>query len=120
MPTDVTLQHDTWEDYFTRFMAERPAATVSIEVESPQLGRRVEVSDLRLETLLYDRRDDVFEIAALQPDPVRDAVVRRLIERPVAVRVDSPVGILPTAVEIDGADGVRTTVRMRSDAAFGG
>lgn len=118
--TDVQLDHAAWAAYFTRFMEERPTVTVSIEVESPQIGHQIEARDLLLESLVYDAREDVFEVAALHPGPNGDAVIRHLITHPVAVRVDSPAGILPSAVAIDSEDGMRTLVLLRAPASLSG
>lgn len=40
------------------------------------------------------------------------AVRRHMIERPARINVDSPAGILPTAIEIESQDGIRTLVRL--------
>jgi hypothetical protein len=116
----IELERATWADYFERFMAEGAVEQVAIEIETPELGHQVEAAGLVLETLLYDPRDDVFEIAAAHPVPNGHEGLRHLIGHPVAIQVDGPMGILPTVIAIDDGDGVRTTVRLTRSAAISG
>lgn len=115
----ITEVHPTdWSGYFERLMSELPTTWVTIEIEAAVIGHQVEARDLVLEGLNYDRRDDVLEIAAFQPGPTSRAVVRHMIERPVRINVDSPAGILPTAIEIESQDGIRTLVRLHGAPAL--
>ncbi len=91
---------------------------VSIEVEAPGIGHQIEARDLKLEGLSYDSHDDAVEISAFHEGPDGGAVLRHVIQRPTRVNVESPVGILPAAIEIEGDDGVRTLVFLRGAPAL--
>lgn len=106
------LQRDQWASFFERLMSELAVTWVSIEIDAPALGHQVEAHDLILEDVSYDRRDDVLEISASHPGPSNRAVLRHMIEHPARVSVDSPAGILPAAIEIEGVDGIVTLVRL--------
>lgn len=115
----TTEVHPTdWSGFFERLMAELPTMWVTIEIDAPAIGHQVEARDLVLEGLNYDRHDDVFEVAAFHPGPTSRAVVRHMIERPARINVDSPAGILPTAIEIESRDGIRTLVRLHGAPAL--
>lgn len=115
----TTQVHPTdWSGYFERLMAELPTMWVTVEVEAAAIGHQVEARNLVLEGLNYDRHDDVLEIAAFHPGPDGRAVLRHMIERPARINVDSPAGILPTAIEIESKDGIRTLVRLHGAPAL--
>lgn len=107
-----------WSGFFERVMSELPTMWVTIEVEAPAIGHQIEARDLVLEGLNYDLRDDTFEIVAFHPGPTSRAVLRHMIEHPARINVDSPTGILPTAIDIESREGIRTLVRLHGAPAL--
>lgn len=107
-----------WSGFFERLMSELPTMWVTVEVEAAAIGHQIEARDLVLENLSYDRHDDAFEIVAFHPGPDGRAVLRHVIERPVRISADSPAAILPTAIEAESHDGVRTLVSLRAAPAL--
>lgn len=119
MSTTTTRVHRSdWSSYFERLMTELPTTWVSIDVEAEGIGHQVEARDLRLEGFSYDSHDDAVEISAFRQGPDSKAVLRHVIQRPNRINVESADGALPTAVEIVGADGIRTLVSLRGAPAL--
>ena len=63
MPTR-TIERGQWQSYFDQVSRHLPASKIDVEIDAPELGAQHEASDLRLEGLSYDPRDDAFSIVA--------------------------------------------------------
>src|SRR5437588_6472820 len=63
------LARETWSEYLAAVSKELLNAPVSIEVIVSPGPPEVEASPLALQRLVYDRRDDLFEIAAARGGP---------------------------------------------------
>lgn len=114
------VQPGDWAGYFDRLMTELPTTWATVTIDAPHIGHQVEASDLILESLSYDRRDDVFEVAAFLPGPNGRAVVRHMISGPARIDVDSRAGILPTSIEIENREGITTLVRLHAAPSLSG
>jgi len=75
---------------------------------------------MALQLLTYDRRDDVFEVAAAQGGPHLPRVLRHMVDRPTRIEVDSPTSLAPTTIVVTAWDGVRTVVKVLQEGAFAG
>jgi hypothetical protein len=114
------LAHDRWSGYFDELSAELFNAEVSIEIIGGPGPAEVEASGLALQALAYDYRDDVFEVAGARGAAHVPSVVRHLVDHPERIAVDGAPAMAPTTITIDGGDGVRTVVRIKRAAEFGG
>lgn len=114
------LARESWSEYFDLISDELLNRAISIEiVESPN-PPVVEAKGLALQLLTYDRRDDVFEVAAARGSPTLPSVLRHLIDHPTRIEIDSLTSLVPTAIAVTGGDGVRTLVRIWHEGAFAG
>jgi len=114
------LAPETWEHYFDAMSSELFNAEVSIEIVGTSEPKLVEADRLALQTLTYDRRDDVFEIACARGGAYLPSVLRHVVDHPQRIAVDSPTSMAPTTIAVDDPEGVRTLVRIQRAAAFGG
>lgn len=118
MDTTFELAPEKWSRYFDEVGTELLNADVSIEVIAAG-ERQLETSSLALQTLCYDRRDDVFEVAAAHGTARLPSVVRHLVDHPQRITVDS-TAMAPTCITVDDREDVRTVVRIERPAAFAG
>jgi hypothetical protein len=116
------LAHENWSEYFDAVSKELPGAVISIEITDPPNPPLIEAGSLALHALAYDRRDDVFEVAATKasPSPQVPSVVRRLVDQPERVVVDSRTLLAPMTIAVDGRDGVRTVIKIEREADLTG
>jgi uncharacterized protein DUF5335 len=120
MPLTRELHHEAWDEYFDSLSRELLNAPVSIEILSPDRPRAVEARRLALQALSYDRRDDVFEVAAARGAPRLPSCLRHLVSHPKHVYVDSDTMLAPMTIAVDDSEGVRTVIRIEYDGAFSG
>ena len=120
--TDATreLASETWAEYFDALSRELRHAPTSIEVADPSGPANVEVRDLALHALTYDRRDDVFEVAVARGGRHLPGVVRHLVDHPARVAVDNRTMLAPMTIAVDGRDGTRTMIRIEPAPEVGG
>ena len=120
MLATTDLLRERWSEYLDTITDELVNETVSIAVTDPMSPPALEASRLALQGLSYDRRNDVFEVAAAQGGPHVPSVLRHFVDHPTRIAVDGSGSLAPTLIEIDGADGVRTTITVARAAAFAG
>lgn len=120
MPLTRELQRESWSDYLDGISQELLNEAVWIAVTEPAGAPVVEARQLALQALCYDRRDDVFEVAAARGGPRMPSVLRHLIDHPTRIAVDSATSMAPTLIEIDDAEGVRTVITIRRAAPLTG
>lgn len=114
------LARESWSDYLedvTSGLLNRP---VSIEIIEPSSAPAIEAQRMALQLLNYDRRDDVFEVAAARGSSGLPSVLRHMVEHPTRIEVDSPGSMTPTMITVTAADGVLTVVRISEEGAFAG
>jgi hypothetical protein len=114
------LAHDGWSEYFDWLSKELVNAPLSIEIVAPSGQQTAESRDLALQTLAYDWRDDVFEVAGARGGPHLPSTLRRLVNHPQRVLVDSDLILAPIEIAVDGSDGVRTVIKVDREADFSG
>jgi hypothetical protein len=110
------LAHEMWSEYFDALSKELLNAPVSIEITEATGSPMREAERLALQMLTYDRRDDVFEVAAARGGACLPSVLRHLVEHPRRVTVDNRTMLAPMTVRVDGRDGARTVIRIERDA----
>jgi hypothetical protein len=75
---------------------------------------------MALQAVGYDRRDDVFEVAAARGGPHLPSVLRHMVDHPERIVVDSWTLLAPMTISVDGRDGVRTVIKIADQPEFGG
>jgi Family of unknown function (DUF5335) len=114
------LAPEAWAEYLDAVSRELLNAHVSIEVLSPPNQPMVQARHLALQTLAYDHRGDVFEVAVAQGGPHLPSTLRRMVDRPERIVVDSWTLLAPMTIQVDGNDGVSTVVRIEREPDFAG
>jgi hypothetical protein len=114
------LAPDSWSHYLDSVSDDLRNQQISIEIIAAPRPPRVEATGLALQFLSYDRRDDVFEVAAARGGPSLPSVLRHMVANPIRIEVDSSTSLAPTMIAVDGGNGVRTVIRILRDGAFSG
>jgi Family of unknown function (DUF5335) len=114
------LPRDRWATYLQDVTDELRNTPVAIEVNDPESGPGVEANRMALQALIYDRRDDVFEVAAAHGGPHLPITLRHLVDHPTRIEVDSVTAPIPTIISVIDEDGVRTDVRILRESSFVG
>lgn len=109
------LAHETWSEYFDAASKELLNAQVSIKIVGAAGPPRVQAEHLALQALVYDRRDDVFEVAVARGGPHVPSVLRHMVDHPERVAVDTDTMLAPMTIAVDGRDGLRTVIRVERD-----
>ncbi len=105
------LARETWSEYFDALSKELLNAPVSVEIIGTPDPPVLQASHLALLARTYDRREDVFEIAAARGGPHLPSVLRHLVDHPERVSVDSQTMLAPMTIAVDGGD-VRTVITI--------
>lgn len=109
------LACETWSEYLDALSRELLNAPVSIEVTEGTGPTTIEAERLALQGLVYDRGDDVFEIAAARGGRHIPGVLRHLVDHPRRLAVDTETMLAPMTISVDGGDGARTVIRVRRE-----
>jgi Family of unknown function (DUF5335) len=111
---------EAWSEYLDAVSRELLNSDVSIEVISVPDQPMIQARHLALQAVAYDHRDDVFEVAAARGGPHLPSMLRRLVDHPERIVVDSWTLLAPMTISVDSRDGVRTVVRIAASPDFGG
>jgi hypothetical protein len=120
MDTSRELAPETWGRYLDQVTMELFNAEVSIDIVRLPGASQPEAERLALQALCYDRRDDIFEVAAARGSAHLPSVVRHVVDHPERIAVDSPNGMAPTTITVDDREGIRTVVSISRPADFSG
>jgi hypothetical protein len=114
-PTHELVQ-EAWSEYLDAVSRELLNARVSIEIGSGSPTRINEAAPLALQTVGYDRRDDVFELAAAQGGSRLPTLLTHMVDHPKRILVDSWTLLAPMTIAVDGGDGVRTVIKIAGES----
>jgi Family of unknown function (DUF5335) len=114
------LVPESWSERLEAISEDLLNESVSIEIIDSPNAPMIEADHLALQVLSYDRRNDVFEVAAAQGGPRMPSVLRHFVDHPTRIAVDSGTSLAPTTIVVDGRDGVRTVIRIGRDPVFTG
>ena len=103
--TTRKLEKSKWEAFFNSVSKGLKDAQAEIEVASLKLGDQIEANWLPLYGVVYDPKDDIFEVALKGLD--------HLIQKPREVYVEEEGGKLVNAEIVDG-DENHQIVRFRA------
>src|SRR5947209_5048305 len=98
------LAPEAWAEYLDAVSKELLNADVSIEIIEGTEPALVEARSLALQAVAYDRRDDVFEVAAARGGPRLPSVLRHMVDHPARIAVDSWTLLAPMTIAVDGRD----------------
>lgn len=114
------LPRERWAEYLQDVTLELRNHPVTVEVTDPGHPTGIEANRMALQALMYDRRDDVFEVSAARGGPHLPAVLRHLVDHPTRIEVNGPPAITPNVILVVDDAGVRTVVRIGTEAVFTG
>lgn len=103
------LEKLEWAAYFDALSKELKSAQAEVEIASLKLGDQVQANWLPLFGLVYDRKDDLIEVALDGID--------HLINKPRDVYVDEGEGLL-ASIEIIDDDDNRQIIKLRQPIAL--
>ena len=106
------LPSANWRAYFDDLSRHLGAVEATVEIDGSDLGAQVEAERLILTGISYDDRDEVLVISLAEPGSARDEI-EHMVQQPRRIVVDSTDAMLPTAIEAEDAEGVRTLVELR-------
>ena len=114
------LAPEAWSEYLDAVSKELLNADVSIEIIQAADETQVQARHLALQAVGYDRRDDVFEVAAARGGANLPSMLRHLVDHPKRIITDSWTLLAPMMIAVDGRDGARTIVRIARKPDFAG
>jgi hypothetical protein len=112
------LAQEAWAEYLDAVSRELLNASVSIEIVPRSTPPMPQATQLALQAVAYDQRDDVFEVAAARGGPRLPSVLRHMVDHPKRILVDSSTLLAPMTIAVDGSDGVRTVIRIADEPEF--
>ncbi len=118
MQATRALAREAWPEYLEAVSAELVNAPVSIDVMGDPGTAVLEPGPLALQTLGYDDRHDVFEIAVARGDGHVPSVLHRLVDHPRRIETDSHTLLAPMTIAVDGQDGLRIVITIDSEPEF--
>ncbi len=110
------LPRDRWRVYFDDLSRGLTTTQATVEIDGPDLGAQVQAEGLLLSGISYDDRDDVL-VVGLSPGGAAESL-EHLVSNPQRIRVESSDGLLPSAIEVEDAEGERTLVRLQAAPAL--
>jgi hypothetical protein len=110
------LPRDGWRTYFDELSRGLTATQATVEIEAPDLGAQVQAEGLVLSGISYDDRDDVLVIGLSPGGPAES--LEHLVSNPQRISVAESQGTLPSAIEIEDAEGQTTLLRLQPAPAL--
>ncbi len=107
-----------WVEYFDSLAPSLDGLLVTIEVMSEQLGDQIDVERLPLETIGYDHKDKVLEIAVGGHGVRYPVLLRHFIYSPQTISIAESGSISPSAILVTDASGARTLIRLFEPVAL--
>ena len=116
--TTQELGAERWMEYFDSIAPSIEGQLVTIEVMSETLGDQHDVERLPLQSMGYDRKDDVLEVAVGGRGARYPVLLRHFISNPQTISVEESRPLNPSAILVTDAGGVRTLIRLFEPAAI--
>lgn len=116
-PTTQQLEAEEWVEYFDSLTERTAGALVTIEVMSEELGAQTDVERLPLQTIGYDPKESILEIAVGGRGLRYPVVLRHFISSPQEINVEEE-GSGPSALLVSDASGARTLIRLFAPTAL--
>ncbi|HEV2980473.1 MAG TPA: DUF5335 family protein [Solirubrobacteraceae bacterium] len=106
------LARDSWRTYFDELSRTLTTTRATVEIDAPDLGAQVQSEGLLLSGISYDDRDDILVIDLSPGGPAES--LEHIVSSPQRIAVESSQGILPSAIEVEDAEGQKTLVRLEA------
>ncbi len=106
------LAREQWAEYFDAIAPSIGGLLVTVEVMDDQLGDQVDVERMPLQTIGYDHKDDVVEVAVGGRGVRYPVVFRHFIAAPQTIAVEESAESDPSAILVTDAGGTRTLIRL--------
>jgi hypothetical protein len=106
------LPRDGWRAYFDELSHALTTTQATVEIDGPDLGAQVQAEGLILSGISYDDKDDLLVVGLSPGGPAES--LQHLVSSPQRIRVESSVGILPSSIDVEDAEGERTLVRIQA------
>ena len=116
--TTHELGAESWMEYFDSIAPSIESLLVTIEVMSEALGDQLDVERLPLQTIGYDPKDNILEVAVGGRGVRYPVLLRHFISSPQTISVEESGPLNPTAILVTDASGVRTLIRLFEPAAI--
>ena len=106
------LAPEAWVEYFDSVAPNLEGTLVTIEVMSDELGDQLDVEQLPLQTIGYDAKDNMLEVAVGGRGPRYPVLLRHFISSPQTISIEESDALRPMAILVTDAGGVRTLIRL--------
>jgi len=116
--TTQELGAERWAEYFDSIGPAIEGLLVTVEVMSDELGDQIDVERLPVQTIGYDHRDNVLEVAVGGRTPRYPVVFRHFIASPQTIQVEDSGQPAPSAILVTDANGDRTLIRLFKPATI--
>ncbi len=116
--TTRELPIERWVEYFDEIAPSIEGLHVTIEVMSEQLGDQLDVERLPLQSIGYDHKDNMLEIAVGGRGTRYPVVLRHFISSPQTISVEEAGSPAPSAILVTDAGGDRTLIRLFEPATL--
>jgi len=110
--TTEELGAEKWMEYFDSLTPSVEGMLVTIEVMSEELGDQVDVERLPLQSIGYDPKDNMLEVAVGGRGVGHPVLARHFISSPQTISIEGSGSLTPTAILVTDASGVRTLIRL--------
>ena|ERR1700744_260231 len=110
------LPRDAWRVYFDGLSRTLATMRATVEIDGPDLGAQVQAEGLVLAGISYDDRDDILVIGLSPGGPAES--LEHIVSSPQRILVESSNDVLPSAIEVEDAEGHRTLVRLQAPPAL--
>lgn len=117
-PTTQQLETNEWVEQLDSLNERSAGALVTIEVMSEQLGDQTDVQRLPLQTIGYDPKESILEIAVGGRGLRYPVLLRHFISDPQEISVEEE-NSAPSAVLVKDASGTRTLIRFFAASELG-
>jgi hypothetical protein len=111
------IPRDEWGSYFDHLSTDLPTVEVTVEVDGQDLGAQIADERLLLTGISYDHKDDVLVIG-LDARGGAPEDVEHMIQRPQRIYVAEAPDLLPSALDVEDAEGHKVIVRFERPPAL--
>lgn len=116
--TTRELAAESWQEYFDSITPNIDGMLTTIEVMSEQLGDQIDVQQLPLQAISYDPKDNTLEVAVGGRGVRFPVLLRHFISDPQTISIEESSSLMPMAILVTDAGGVRTLIRISEAAAL--
>src|SRR5271157_2835970 len=109
--TTEELAAERWQEYFDSITPNLDGMLATIEVMSEEFGDQLAVERLALQSIGYDAKDRMLEVAVRGRGVRQPGVSRHFISSPQTISIEGSGSLTPTSILVTDWSGVRTLIR---------